>query len=149
VLYVNPYAADPTLLNGTVSDRERETVALEQFERQFLRELMKTMRRMVPSGELFPDSQQKQLFNEMLDDHFAGAMAKSGQLGIAKNIQAQLDARRPDPEAPAISDEGLPIASQKQAVSLYQEQEALPLARERTPLPMALDTGKEFLALGR
>ena len=94
MLYVNPYASNTTLMTQGATSREREGAALQEFERQFLREFMKSMRAMVPEGTLFPSSQQSELFTEMLDDHLAGAMAESGQLGVARQMQTQLDARR-------------------------------------------------------
>jgi len=94
MLYVNPYESNAALRFGSPNAPEREKAALEEFEQVFLREMMKSMRKTVPDGGLFPQSQQKSFFDEMLDDHLAHEMAKSGQLGVAKQIQAQLDATR-------------------------------------------------------
>jgi flagellar protein FlgJ len=94
MLYVNPYESNAALRFGSPNAPEREKAALEEFEQVFLREMMKSMRKTVPDGGLFPQSQQKSFFDDMLDDHLAREMAHSGQLGVAKQIQAQLDATR-------------------------------------------------------
>ncbi len=94
MLYVNPYAGNPELMHGTADAAKREKVALQEFEQVFLREMMKSMRTMVPEGGLFPRSPEKVLFEDMLDDHLARSMAESGQLGVAKQIAGQLEATR-------------------------------------------------------
>lgn len=94
MLYVNPYAGNPELMHGTADAAKREQVALQEFEQVFLREMMKSMRTMVPEGGLFPRSPEKTLFDDMLDDHLARSMAESGQLGVAKQIASQLEASR-------------------------------------------------------
>jgi flagellar protein FlgJ len=94
MLYVNPYASNPVLAHGKPDSAAREKVALQEFEQVFLRELTKSMRATVPDGGLFPQSQQQSFFQDMLDDHLAREMARSGQLGVARQIQAQLDASR-------------------------------------------------------
>jgi len=94
MLYVNPYESNAALRFGSPKAPEREKAALEEFEQVFLREMMKSMRKTVQDGGLFPQSQQKSFFDDMLDDHLAREMAHSGQLGVAKQIQAQLDATR-------------------------------------------------------
>jgi flagellar protein FlgJ len=94
MLYVNPYAGNIALMHGKADSTQREKVALQEFEQVFLRELMKSMRATVPDGGLFPKSQQSSFFNDMLDDTMARTMAQSGQLGVAKQIEAQLEARR-------------------------------------------------------
>ncbi|MBI1319548.1 MAG: hypothetical protein GC168_11465 [Candidatus Hydrogenedens sp.] len=119
MLYVNPYAADPALMHGRADSRQREDVALQQFERQFLREMLKSMRKMVPEGTLFPDSQQKALFDDMLDDQLAGDMAKSGQLGIAKQLREQLDRAGKRSDTTAAQD----------GLSLHRTQNALPIQK--------------------
>ena len=132
MLYVNPYASDPALMHGHADPRKREDVALEQFERQFLRELMKSMRKMVPEGKLFPDSQQKQWFDEMLDDQMAGAMAKSGQLGVANQLREQLDNRRGENSTADKSPGGLPLHAVKQGMAVQGQASPLPLKVQET-----------------
>lgn len=94
MLYVNPYAGNPQLIHGAPDAARREQIALQEFEQVFLKELMKSMRQMVPDGGLFPRSPEKSLFEDMLDDHLARAMAESNQLGVAKQIAAQIEASR-------------------------------------------------------
>lgn len=94
MLYVNPFAGNTALLNAAPDSPMREKVALREFEQLFLKELMKSMRSMVPPGGLFPKSQQGEFFQDMLDDTLARTMADSGQLGVAKQMEAQLEASR-------------------------------------------------------
>jgi Rod binding domain-containing protein len=94
MLYVNPYAGNPQLVHGAPDAAKREQIALQEFEQVFLKELMKSMRQMVPDGGLFPRSPEKALFEDMLDDHLARSMAESNQLGVAKQIAAQIEASR-------------------------------------------------------
>jgi len=110
MLYVNPELGvgfnGASLLPGASG---RETKALKEFEQLFLFQMLKEMRRTVPEGGLFETSGvRKAYFDEMLDDYLAGQMAESGQLGIAREMQEQIDARNaPAPSAnPGISKDG-------------------------------------------
>ncbi len=71
--------------------QQREEVALQEFERLFLYQLLSEMRRTVPNAGLFPETPQRRFMNEMLDDAMAGAIAASGQFGIAKQITRQIN----------------------------------------------------------
>lgn len=88
MLYVNP--VNPAL--GTQADKAaKRQAALQEFERLFLYSLLREMRQAVPvSGE--KKGREMQLFEDMLDDAMSGAMARSGQVGIAGQIERQLSA---------------------------------------------------------
>ena len=90
LLYVNPVSAtlrtsDPAALAGA-----KRQVALEELEHFFAFTLLKEMRKTVPDGGLFKKSQAQEMQEEMLDDALSGAMAKAGQLGVARMVDQQL-----------------------------------------------------------
>ena len=94
MLYVNPLDSMTAIRTDPESFKAaREKQALQEFERVFLYQLMREMRKTVPADSLFKDSSQKAFFDEMLDDVMAGKMAESGQLGVAKQIKQQLHLR--------------------------------------------------------
>jgi flagellar protein FlgJ len=68
---------------------ERSDRAYKAFEAMFLQELLKEMRKTVPDEGMFPKSPARKQYEEMLDGLLAQKMADSGQLGIAKELQAQ------------------------------------------------------------
>lgn len=97
MLYVNPQAEagfrGAALSPGAAT---RETQALQEFEQLFLYQMLKEMRNTVPEGGLLGDGMKKGHFEEMMDDFLAGEMAASGQLGIAREMAAQLHAKTGD-----------------------------------------------------
>jgi len=68
---------------------ERTERAYPAFEAMFLRELLKEMRKTVPEEGMFPKSPATRQYEEMLDGVLAENMADGGQLGIAKQLQAE------------------------------------------------------------
>jgi flagellar protein FlgJ len=68
-------------------ERERLRKACRDFETIFLHELLKGLRRTVPDG----GSQQKALYQSMLDEQLAREFAKRG-LGLADQLYAELTA---------------------------------------------------------
>lgn len=86
MLYVNPINYVTPNLNISGSEETRKKIAGEEMERLFLYELLKEMRKTVMQSKLFPQNSTKEIYYDMLNDAFAGEMAKSGQLGIAKQI---------------------------------------------------------------
>ncbi len=93
MLYVNPLAT-PFVVRGDrlAFEAAREKIALEELEHYFAFMLLREMRKTVSPEVLFDGGQEKRLYEEMLDDALSGELAKSGQLGIAKNIAGQLRA---------------------------------------------------------
>lgn len=106
MLYVNPMESATARASDAFREKigrdsldagpAREKKALQEFERIFLFQMVREMRKSVPKDALFGDSSQQQFMDEMLDDHLAGQMAASGQFGIAKQMEQQLhQLRRP------------------------------------------------------
>jgi len=95
MLYVNPVSP---LLNRAagMTATENETkrkAALQEFEHLFLYSLLREMHQTISVAGDKKDPEM-QLFEEMLDDALAAEMARSGQVGIARQIEQQLTAPR-------------------------------------------------------
>src|SRR5690606_35225994 len=96
MLYVNPQASASFRTHpGMPNSPAREAQALQEFERLFLFQMLKEMRKTIPDGGLFQGGMKQEYFEEMMDDFLAGEMAASGQLGIARQMAAELHAKRP------------------------------------------------------
>lgn len=142
MLYVNP-----VLNQGAekIDSPDRRRLALQEFERLYLREMLKSMRQTLPDGGLFESSQQKQFFEEMLDDALAGRMAASGQIGLAAQIERQWTqqeaALKPDATSAATGlrrrsrEGGLPVDDGTVAglFPVAFPGEGLPVANEQLP----------------
>lgn len=104
MLYVNPLemrTASQTATGGAKAAREK--AALQELEHLFLYTMLQEMRKTTQTLKTGDNSSEQQTYNEMLDDALSGEMARSGQIGLAKTIEAQLraaengiPARRPD-----------------------------------------------------
>lgn len=68
---------------------ERSERAYKAFEAMFVQMLLKEMRKTVPENDFFPKTPAMENYEEMLDGTLAQAMADSGQLGIAKQLEAE------------------------------------------------------------
>ena len=89
---VNPLLNRTTGMTATGNEAQRKA-ALQEFEHLFLYSLLREMHQSVSvTGE--KKGREMQLFEEMLDDALAGEMARSGQVGIGRQIEKQLTAPR-------------------------------------------------------
>lgn len=105
MLYVNPLESlSRARLEGETLAPARRKAAFEEFERIFLFQLLREMRKTVPDSALFAESAQKEFMEEMLDDHLAGVMSASGQLGVARQMEQQMQGVTPDPLKSSIPD---------------------------------------------
>jgi len=89
MLYVNP-AITPGVASVHQGLKQRTT--LRELERLFAYMLLQEMRRTVPEDSLLGSGLATQIQADMLDDALSGAIAESGQLGIAKLIEDQIQA---------------------------------------------------------
>jgi flagellar protein FlgJ len=78
---------------------EATKAAAQQFEALFLNAVMKTMRA-ANAQQGVPASDQERMFQSMLDQQFAQAIATRGSLGLAKVLEQQLS--RPAPATPDV-----------------------------------------------
>lgn len=77
------------------------TEVAQQFEALFVQMMLKSMRDAVPQGGLF-DSDSMGLYQEMHDQQIALDISRSGGLGLANMIEAQMqgpERARPAPQA--------------------------------------------------
>lgn len=89
-------------LARSVSLEEQREVSLEKQQEQlreaaldlealFLQQLVSAMQRTVPREDgVFGQSKAEELFRGMLDEEWANLMAKSGDIGLARNLYDQL-----------------------------------------------------------
>jgi hypothetical protein len=98
MLYVDPIRQHGIgLENGA-----RERKALEEFERLFLYQMLREMRKTITQSNLLGGESHRAMFQDMMDDVWAGEMAKSGQLGVADLVEIQLRVQDAQPAlAPA------------------------------------------------
>jgi len=95
MLYVNPLDARMAKSLGEVYadiGKAREKAALQELEHLFLYTLLREMHKTVDISGRSSTSREKDLYEEMFDDAVSGEMARSGQLGIARQIEQQLKA---------------------------------------------------------
>jgi len=91
MLYVNPLGVgNVDRINAIKDPQKKEKLALQEFEHLFLFTLLQEMRKTIPLLKETEGGQEKDLYTEMLDDALSGQMARSGQMGIAKQIEEQL-----------------------------------------------------------
>ena len=137
MLYVNPLEANPLMRTDMATQQPfREKQALQEFERVFLYQFLREMRRGVPENSLFGRSREQEYVEEMLDDFLAGQMAKTGQFGIARQIQEQLHAaealEHPGPEGMPALPAPKALAKQDDGMSLRKDAKAGFLLKPRT-----------------
>ena len=64
--------------------------ACQEFEAYFVQRLFKEMRRTIPDGGLFEQSNEKDIYTEMLDTEYSNVISKSNGTGIADVLYKQL-----------------------------------------------------------
>lgn len=74
--------------------------AAKGIEGNFLKEMMRNMRKTVDENEDDKNNKGLQIFRGMLDDHYADSAAKSQGIGLAEIIVKQiLEQNRPQPQS--------------------------------------------------
>ncbi len=92
MLYVNPLGTqDWARIQAPSDNPAREKAALKELEHFFLYTLLQEMRKTVSIAGETDKSRESSMYTDMLDDALSGAMASSGQLGLAKQIEEQLN----------------------------------------------------------
>lgn len=91
MLYVNPLEWNsPVRTAEGPNAAAREKMALRELEHHFLYMLMREMRKTVDIAGQSAKSRDKEVYEEMMDDALSDVMARSGQLGVAKQLEQQL-----------------------------------------------------------
>lgn len=82
--------------NNSISDAENAKLkeACKDFESLFIKQMLDTMRKTVQKGELLNGGQAEEIFEDMLYDEYASAMADSGDFGISKMMYSELAGRK-------------------------------------------------------
>lgn len=75
---------------ANASDREKLSATAKQFEAMFLRQVLASARKADFGGEKLIGGQALDTFREMQDNQFADVAAKTGALGFAAKIEAQI-----------------------------------------------------------
>lgn len=77
--------------------------ACNQFEAYFVQQLFQEMRKTVPKGGLFEDSNEKGIYDNMLDEQYSKAISERGAAGISSALYKQLSPKiaKVDPVAVA------------------------------------------------
>ena len=84
-----PLLATGSLAQSHGTDREQLAAAARQFEAIFVRQMLAQARK-ADFGEPLFGGQALDTFRTMQDEHFADIAGKSGALGLASQIEAQL-----------------------------------------------------------
>ncbi len=115
-------------------DKQFRDVA-QMYEKQFLREMMKSMRSTVSESEFLPASQGEKIFKEQLDQEYVEKWGDRGGIGIADMIYDQLVEKYGDKfglKKDHIQTHGpLPLNAQS-------EFKALPIQNNRRDYPLTL-----------
>ncbi len=85
----SPMLAAGSLASSHGTDRERLATAAQQFEAIFVRQMLAAARKTEFASEL-SSGQAMDTFRTMQDENFADIAAKTGALGLAVQIEAQL-----------------------------------------------------------
>jgi Rod binding domain-containing protein len=141
MLYVNPLEtthgarAEAALQGGA-----REKTALRELEHYFLKTLLTEMRATETKGALFGDTPGSRFYQDLLNDKLAGLMAESGQVGVARQIEAQMRIAEAAKKTP-------PAGVHTQGIALAPEPpSAIPWARAANPgfIPHKPRESREF-----
>ncbi|MBI9105310.1 MAG: rod-binding protein [Spirochaetales bacterium] len=81
---------------GGISEAEEAKLkeACQDFESLFIKQMLDTMRKTVNKGELLNGGMAEDIFEDMLYDEYASAIAGSGDFGISKMMYSELAGRR-------------------------------------------------------
>lgn len=76
--------------NSATKAEKKLMDAAKMYEKQFLREMMKSMRKTVPGDGLVEKGQAEEIFQEQLDHEYVEKWGDQGGLGLHKVIYEQL-----------------------------------------------------------
>lgn len=89
-----PMLATGSLKPGQGTEREQLAKAAKAFEAIFVRQMLSAARQ-AGFGDPLTGGRAMETFQTMQHDHFADLIAKSGTLGLARQIELQLAAHLP------------------------------------------------------
>lgn len=71
-------------------DDEELMDACIEYEAYYVQQLFKEMRKTIPDGGLFEDSNEQDIYEDMLDEEYSKVMANNKGFGIANSLYKQL-----------------------------------------------------------
>lgn len=78
-------------LPSTAREDQKLKEACKEFESLFLNQLLTSMRKTIPKSDLFGENQQeKEMYDNMMDQEMAKAWASSDGVGIANVLYQQM-----------------------------------------------------------
>ena len=91
MLYVNPMATSyASRLGDSGFEAAERKVAVKELEQHFVFTLLQEMRKTIPKSGLLDGGFAQSIQEQMLDEALSGAIAETGQFGIAKMVEEQL-----------------------------------------------------------
>jgi Rod binding domain-containing protein len=103
---------DQLAANPNVSQKDKIKEACRQFEAVLLRQILGEARKTVITSSEKKDSNEKEIYDDMINNQMADSISRSGAFGLAKSLENQLvrqvlpkaaDQSRPGPAAtPAV-----------------------------------------------
>jgi len=108
---------------GQTPDAETRKEVAGQFEALFVQMMLKSMRDAIPKSDLF-GSDQVTMYQEMHDKQMAMEISKSGGLGLAQMIEAQMQTQGLQQQKSAASDGSSDVSAE---VTTEAEPSSFPL----------------------
>ncbi len=80
------------IIDQAISEKDDKELkkACEDFEAYYVQRLFKEMRKTIPDGGLFEQSNEKNIYTEMLDTEYSNVVSENSGTGIAKILYKQL-----------------------------------------------------------
>ena len=76
--------------NPNVSQKDKVKEACRQFEAVLLRQILGQARKTVITSSEKKDSNETDIYNDMIDNQMADGISRSGSFGLAKSLEKQL-----------------------------------------------------------
>lgn len=80
------------IIDQAIKERDDQELkkACEEFEAYYVQQLFKEMRKTIPDGGMFEESNEKDIYTDMLDTEYSAVISKSNGTGIADVLYKQL-----------------------------------------------------------
>ena len=76
--------------NPNISNDDKVREACRQFEAILLRQILGEARKTVITSSDKPDSNETDIYNDMINNQMADSISQSGTFGLAKSLENQL-----------------------------------------------------------
>src|SRR5271170_4090224 len=76
--------------NPNISEKDKVKEACRQFEAILLRQILGESRKTVIKSSEQGDSNETDIYNDMIDNQMADSISRSGSFGLAKSLENQL-----------------------------------------------------------